>query len=1203
MGFLRVIGRILTSRITLGLALLLGLGALIWFAGPKLRIEGAPPLASQMTRIVLIGALALLFIAFELLRRWRLHRLNQRILSDLNHAQGESAPTPGGHRVREGFATLCDALRTQAGGQRAQRRHLRGLAWYLMLGESGSGRTSALNRSGLDFPLEMTGDPASPSQAQHAGGYCGWRATDEAVLIDAPGDFIDPAPTESEIASTESEWADLLRILRSVRRRLPLSGVILALSAEQFLEGRFTMAAADRTRHRLNDIQARFRAQLPVYVLVTQCDRVAGFTDYFADLDLAQRERPLGFKLPLARQSLNWSLPWARNAGTGLDLEGPLAAFGEHYRHFTRRLTDWAPLRFASQRQPDGRRRVFGFPQRMQALGMPLETALHRIFPVNRFGREPLLRGIYFCSAMQRGQAVDVLMQAHAQAWRLTPPAPQPSRSGPERPYFIKGLLREVLLPERHLARRDEPTRRRHLLAFGTGCAGALAAAFGLWTSWSLASDQAERQAHKVAATVDAYQQERDAPQRPHFAEAALTVSALRPMERPVDAETDFLRTAAAELGAEMLGAPGALNDRVGQAYRSAGRFLVRPAVVRDVGAEVAGEARAGSGSQRLADLLRLYMGIGDPERLDVDALARWAENHAEGRYPLNSELQAAVTDVVRDAFTELDQGEPIDPAVVAAARHRLYGGSLAARLYGQLKSAPAGNGEGHPPVALGDALGRNGATVFAAVGGGPLPKVPGFFSELGFYERFLPDAPRHISEFKRDDWMLGDAEPPPSEMLFEDMGTLYARDYIAAWHRFLDGLRLRRITDPEAALRLLDALLSPDAPLDALADLVAVHTMLPVVRGSEGAASEPTADAAPAAELGAIDSAAEETTGKWPGKPIRQAFAAYRHLRDGDTGELPGLTELRNGLAALRDVLAALSSEPDFDAAAFTQVRAWVAQPAQAETTALLQAAESQPRALRRMLEGFAGDVVKMLLVSVRRHIGQRWQADVVAECRRAIADRYPISRHAQTPVAPDDFERFFAGDGTMSTFFDELVRPFVGPAPGAGTRRSPWRERGLNGQEVGFAPSALAAFRNAHGVRDAFGLAGGSLSQLGFNIEPLYLDDEAVRVRLHTGQGTVTYRHEPPRRFRMSFVDQSVAIGLADRSGVDLIRREEGPWAWFRVFDRFELRPTQAADRFELAVAIDGLEATFDLSADSVQNPLSSSAVTDFRCEERLL
>jgi type VI secretion system protein ImpL len=58
------------------------------------------------------------------------------------------------------------------------------------------------------------------------------------------------------------------------------------------------------------------------------------------------------------------------------------------------------------------------------------------------------------------------------------------------------------------------------------------------------------------------------------------------------------------------------------------------------------------------------------------------------------------------------------------------------------------------------------------------------------------------------------------------------------------------------------------------------------------------------------------------------------------------------------------------------------------------------------------------------------------------------------------------------------------------------------------------------------------------------------------------------------------------------------EGPWAFFRFIDRFEMQPTSQPERFALVVNIDGKRAKLEVIANSVLNPFRMREIQQFRC-----
>ena len=57
-------------------------------------------------------------------------------------------------------------------------------------------------------------------------------------------------------------------------------------------------AHVEAARRRLNELNRELRIQLPVYVMVTKCDLVAGFTEYFDDLTQEGRAQVWGMTFP-----------------------------------------------------------------------------------------------------------------------------------------------------------------------------------------------------------------------------------------------------------------------------------------------------------------------------------------------------------------------------------------------------------------------------------------------------------------------------------------------------------------------------------------------------------------------------------------------------------------------------------------------------------------------------------------------------------------------------------------------------------------------------------------------------------------------------------------------------------------------------------------------------------------------------------------
>ena len=87
MGVLSAICRFLFSRTMVIMIGVLAISVIIWFAGPYVSLFDLVPLQSVTARVVTIGGIILLLVGLELLRIWRVRRLNRKMIENLTSSQ------------------------------------------------------------------------------------------------------------------------------------------------------------------------------------------------------------------------------------------------------------------------------------------------------------------------------------------------------------------------------------------------------------------------------------------------------------------------------------------------------------------------------------------------------------------------------------------------------------------------------------------------------------------------------------------------------------------------------------------------------------------------------------------------------------------------------------------------------------------------------------------------------------------------------------------------------------------------------------------------------------------------------------------------------------------------------------------------------------------------------------------------------------
>ncbi|HWK09836.1 MAG TPA: type VI secretion system membrane subunit TssM, partial [Vicinamibacterales bacterium] len=337
------------------------IAAFIWFAGPYFAFAEYRPLEPEMARLILIGIVVGLWLVWRAIKRLRAYRAGDRLLTAVvAQPQPETARTPAEvAKLRERFEEAVGALKLQ---QRQSGNSLYDLPWYVIIGPPGSGKTTALLNSGLKFPLEQR---VGKGALRGVGGTrnCDWWFTEEAVFLDTAGRY---TTQDSDAESDSLGWNEFLSLLKKYRARRPLNGVILTINAQDLLVGGSAVREShvEAARRRLEELNRELKIQLPVYVMVTKCDLVDGFAEYFDDLKADGRAQVWGVTFPYDQSIAN---------------DGP-RTYPAEFDALIARLNERVLDRMEEARDTRRRTRIFAFPQQMATLREPLTEWITEVF-------------------------------------------------------------------------------------------------------------------------------------------------------------------------------------------------------------------------------------------------------------------------------------------------------------------------------------------------------------------------------------------------------------------------------------------------------------------------------------------------------------------------------------------------------------------------------------------------------------------------------------------------------------------------------------------------------------------------------------------------------------------------------------------------------------------------------------------------------
>jgi len=330
---------------------------------------------------LLLGLLGL-GIAYLFLRKLFLRRREQRFVQQVIE-QDEAHQKSLAGKEREELKDLQD--RWKEAVETLRRSPLRKygnplyiLPWYLVIGESGSGKTTAINSARLSSPFAEVTRTSGISGTRN----CDWWFFEEAVILDTAGRYAIPVDEGRD----KEEWQKFLNLLIKYRKKEPLNGLIVTIAADKLLSTDLTALEEEgrSIRRRIDEVMRVLGTKVPIYVLVTKCDLVQGMAQFCEELPPKSLDQAMGFiKKDLA-------------TGVASFLNQACSTIGEHLRRLRILL-----LQQTSSRAVDPS--LLLFPEEFDHLKRGLGPFMEGAFRENPYQETPILRGLFFSSGRQEG--------------------------------------------------------------------------------------------------------------------------------------------------------------------------------------------------------------------------------------------------------------------------------------------------------------------------------------------------------------------------------------------------------------------------------------------------------------------------------------------------------------------------------------------------------------------------------------------------------------------------------------------------------------------------------------------------------------------------------------------------------------------------------------------------------------------------------
>ena len=1181
------------NRIVISIIGLLILSALIWFVGPAFKFgeNNYAPLGGETARLLTI----IVIIALWGLNNLRIQRQENKNNDDLVTALQDNPSTEPNNilsdqtseemqQIGERFTHALTTLKKLKFKGRGTSKALYELPWYIIIGPPGSGKTTALINSSLNFPLaEQFGKGA----LHGVGGTrnCDWWFTNDAVLIDTAGRY---TTQDSHKVVDSSAWEGFLTLLKKHRRRRPINGAIIAISLQDLLtqteEER--IIHANTIRSRIDELMEKLEIRFPIYLMFTKCDLVSGFSEFFEDMGRDDREQVWGI-----------SLPNAPKYSQSPDFE----FLDNEYKNIIKRLYERVLWRVHQERDVRRRGAIQGFPQQMENLKGIVEKFTRQTFIKNRFRYQPYLRGIYFTSGTQDGTPVDRLMSSVSSNFGFNREVMAPPMSQ-GKSYFLGQLFRDVIFPESELVGSNR--RYEKLITWSKRSAYAAMAGIAVVMSvvWAGSFTRNEMYMQEVESYITEFNtgKKKYNIRTGNIYNTLPTLNALEKASVVYDQEEHPWLSALGMYDSNV-------DDAANAAYHSQLKNLFLPKLIKQLETHLKRGHRGGD----LYSTFRTYVMFNKLSHMDKQLVENWFskkwKNELEGQATKRQELLSHLA-----ALLSLDlEPEKLNKQIVASTRSLLLRVPTSQRVYGRIRTNPIYTQKIDLLNEFGESVRDNYLTTQEVKMN---LSIPVLFTKEAYDDIDFSSDSKIISSITDEKWLLSDDDQARVDFIKDDLGEVseqvkdhYLSEYTAVWKKVYDALNVEPFESLKHANDVLINFTDPVySPMLAILEVGSNNTEL---------SSQLAANLEDDNKEGVSGKFATLVATKVPWTKVDREFRSINvMLRESSRKPAP-ISSVLLKVSQLQEFVNEITLAPDPAKKAFEVAKVRYQSGAGNAISSLHAYAKNTPKPIERWLTTLADETWRVILRSAHQHINSEWKSTIYRPYRQALAGRYPLTKSSKDELALLDFIDFFKPGGTIDVFRVEYIKPFI-------SIRNGWKNRSIDKYNLGLSQQSINQVKRALAIQNIYFRNNAEIPSLTFQLKPYLMSKNDVRFELEVGENNISYSHGPKFWKTLKWVGSDdknrVRIIFEDLNERQYSRAFDGPWAWFKLLDQSKLSKTKKSNVYLITYNITDEkpdtwessplptpikhEITYQIKAKSVNNPLKNNLLSSFRLRENI-
>ncbi len=647
-----------------------------------------------------------------------------------------------------------------------------------------------------------------PDTAIPASDACDWWVTRELVLVDVPGSYF-TNKEKSVVKNQEAQfsanllWNKLLSLVKTTPAANQFNGVIVALNLPELLKKTNSHAKNILFYHlkkRILELRTQFGPQLPFHFVVTKCDLLPGFIEFFSESGSDELSQAWGLTIP----------PLQPN-------EKLVDVFAARFNALIKRINKQLLWRLHQERNPTMRPYIKDFPLHLERLKETI-TALLKGLAIPELN----LQSVYLTSATQLPMD-EASHYTHSMGNNLTHQSLHIMRAPamPSRTYFVKQLILQNFLYTAsspfQMKQVDYNWQRRAIYAASIGIVVTAALLLGhdfqrsVEKTYALQNDLSRYQSYIQQDTSDQ-------------SRLLKALPLLDSLQQAADHSTHRLT----RLESLLSFYSNRSQQTANLVYTKALQTIIVPEIKN--GLENYLQTATNKNPVLVYTALKAYLMLADPENFQASFVANTFNKIAST--PINPQALHELASHIDATFSRQSVNITLDQNLIEQTRKQLINLPNNELAFMILKSMDTNNTDStidlgtntsHPPVFVSKQIAN---------------RIPNMFIAANFQKIMTDEISTATMEALKGNWVLGEvsasSNQPSEEGLITQLRNQYVSNYVDIWESQLDNIQPFTPKTLLQADEMIQNLTNNDSPLLQLLQTIKENTAFePVITAS----------------------------------------------------------------------------------------------------------------------------------------------------------------------------------------------------------------------------------------------------------------------------------------------------------------------------------------------------------------------------------